>query len=92
LSSRALLLIVVIVIVSEVETDLARDGALPQSRTTKCGGSLDALLRCARGPHPPTSVNAPQVCVFAAPRRLHEGIQDKRIDRVGIRHAERRGI
>jgi hypothetical protein len=89
LSFGAFFLIVILVfIVSEVKPDLARDGALPQSRATKCSRSLDALLRCARGPHPPASVNAPKLCVFAAPRRLHERIQDKCIDRVGIRHAE----
>jgi hypothetical protein len=45
-------------VVSEVKPDFARDGTLPQSRTTKWRRSLDALLWCAGRPHSPASLNA----------------------------------
>jgi hypothetical protein len=59
LSIRATILIFLLVfIVSEVKPDFARDGTLPQSRTTKWCRGLDALLWCAGRPHPPASLNA----------------------------------
>jgi len=57
----ATFLIILVVIVSKVKTDFARDGALPQSRTTKWRCSFDALLWCVRRPHSAASLKTAQL-------------------------------
>jgi hypothetical protein len=74
------LIVILVAIVSKIKTDLARDGALPQPRTTKYRCRLAALLWCAWGTHPVASVSPPRLCMLPAPRRLHERVQDECIN------------
>jgi hypothetical protein len=75
-----LFIVVLLFIISKVKTNLARNGALPQPGTAKCCCRLYWFLWSPGWTHPPASINAPRLCMFAAPRRLHERIQDERID------------